>query len=230
MGNENTRFVWARPEFYAFGEIPPAAWQVNGTYLNLKRQEHMDSWALGAVAMWKKRNGNLAHAYGVAFSPIEDIPAALVLGRHSQCDVSLETSCSLRHVLVTAYFDEERPRLNARDLNTAYGFGVGESGPVKRATCYERGRLTLGTAEIRLFTAPPHEKFKLNAPWYPDWKSSLPPAGVKERHAQEVASVLAEDEETFRLAKQLDAARQQDKKYANVDWADAAVFGFRDRT
>ena len=51
MGNENTRFVWARPEFYAFGEIPPAAWQVNGTYLNLKRQEHMDSWALGAVAM-----------------------------------------------------------------------------------------------------------------------------------------------------------------------------------
>ena len=42
--------------------------------------------------------------------------------------------------------------------------------------------------------------------------------------------MLAEDEETFRLAKQLDAARQQDKKYANVDWADAAVFGFRDRT
>ncbi|MBL92980.1 MAG: hypothetical protein CMH56_14360 [Myxococcales bacterium] len=228
MRNENTKFVWLRPKFYSTDDIPLSAWSVTHAYLNLKRDERPNSWALGAVAMWQKSNGNLAHAYGVSFSPIEDIPTVLVVGRHDHCHIELNSACSLRHVMIVAHFDGSRPVIQLRDLNTAHGFGVGRKEQAKRAATIDQGRFTLGEAEIRIFVAPPNEPFQFPPQFFPEWTITSPPAGVKPRHAQELFSASHADAEEVSLGERLVQRHCEAAEFHNVGWVGSSVFGFRD--
>ena len=228
MRNENTKFVWLRPEFYSTDDIPLSAWSVTNAYLNIKRDERPQSWALGAVAMWQKSNGNLAHAYGVSFSPIEDIPAVLVVGRHDHCHIELDSACSLRHVLITGHFDGPRPVLQLRDLNTAHGFGVGRKEQAKRATTIDQGRFTLGQAEVRIFVAPPHEHFQFPPQYFPDWEIRRAPAGIKQRQTQELFSASKADSEEILLGERLVNLKAAAAEFSNLGWVGSSVFGFRD--
>jgi hypothetical protein len=170
--NENTAMV-VRPLApsgrapLADGEREHAAWSAVLDRLHQWRAERLDEHAL-AVVVRVPSAGGFALSFAVASS--KQGPAALVVGRHDQCDVVLppDGGASLRHVAVLVWPSAggETARVVAMDLRSTEGLRT-HRGVARRVSSSTALRVGAGNAEVFALVAARDQPFAVR------WRDEL---------------------------------------------------------
>lgn len=92
---------------------------------------------------------------GACWMVPNELPAAVIVGRHSQCNLqvnSLLTELSLRHLAVLSYWSDDGLWVQIHDLETAVGFGSHHGAALRSVrfsgtATFSLGRLGLGVFE-----------------------------------------------------------------------------------
>lgn len=128
------------------------------------RRERMDKRVFAAVVVGGGRGRRVPGAMSVqevggSDADPRQLPVALVVGRHSQCDFSDVDGACLRHAVLLAH----PPRggapahIEAIDLATGVGLGVGAARGSLRISASRRLRFGVGTCTVLAFLAEPEE-------------------------------------------------------------------------
>jgi hypothetical protein len=155
--DERTRIAVVRSSFSPLSTERGAAFTLE-VFKELERQRAVraDQPAVGVVAAWRDEEGARQHAVRVVFHEHDTVdPIAISIGRHSHCDVPLVPGASLRHALLLLWPSGrgEVPRMDAIDLATGVGLGVGEAKPATRIEGMGPVRFGVGGAEVLVLPA-----------------------------------------------------------------------------
>lgn len=134
--------------------------------LEAARREHFERRMCGVVAFGPRGPSRIETEVrlldvGPAPDGVGQLPGVLTLGRHDQCDIGGIRGAALRHALLMVYPPEgdEPTRLEALDLSSGVGLGVGQSLGVPQVLARSRVRFGVGGFSVIAFVAEPGECF-----------------------------------------------------------------------
>ncbi|NOY90064.1 MAG: FHA domain-containing protein [Deltaproteobacteria bacterium] len=132
--------------------------------LERRRAENPERRAFAAIAFGPAVPGQASTEVfmldvGPAGSGARQLPAVLTLGRHDCCDVGLIAGAALRHALLLAHpaVGDQPARLEALDLSSGVGLGVGQGRGVPQLLARQRMRFGVGDYGFLAFLAEPHQ-------------------------------------------------------------------------
>jgi hypothetical protein len=141
---------------------------IDGELLNRlerARAEHLDRRMFACVSYRRARHGAVEVQVamldvGAAGEQPRQLPGVITLGRHDRCDFGELGGAALRHALLLAYppSEGEPARIEALDLASGIGLGVGLGRGSTQLLAARRMRFGVGDCGVLAFLAEPGER------------------------------------------------------------------------